>query len=68
MFNFDVPLSTADLAALGGVLFVMFTGRMLHEETRVASYALIAAVLSSNPAVLYVVPILAFVVKMVRLP
>ena len=66
MFNFDVPLSSADFAALGGILFVMITGRMLHEETRVASYALIAAVLTDNPLALYVVPLLAYTIKMLR--
>lgn len=66
MFNFDVPLSGADITALGALLFVMITGRMLHEETRVASYALIIAILTGNPLTLFVVPLLAFTVKMIR--
>lgn len=66
MFDFDVPLSTSDLAALGGLLFLMISARMLKDETRVAMYGLIAAVLTGNPATLYVVPLLAFTIKMLR--
>ena len=66
MFAFDIPLSTADFAALGGLFFLMITARFLHEESRLAAYGLIAAVLTDNPAVLYCVPLLAYTIKMMR--
>lgn len=66
MFNFDVPLGSSDLAALGGLFFLMITARMLKEESRMAGYALIAVVLTDNPAVLYIVPLLTYTIKMMR--
>lgn len=67
MFDFEIPLSSADLAALAAVFFCMITGRFLKDEMRLATYAIVVAVLTDNAAALYVVPLLMYTIKMMRL-
>lgn len=66
MFDFPLPITSSDLMALGGLFFLMVVGRFLKDETRIATYGLIAAVLTGNPMTLYIVPLLAMTIKMVR--